>query len=85
MTQTTLKLTIFQIEMLKNVACLGNAFPYKISTFIGNSLGSTGTVIDPSKRQAANDNFWLAEPAPSTSWLQRFKSSFSRRGKGTGA
>ena len=85
MTHTALRFTIFQIEMLKNVACLGNSFPYKISTFIGNSLGSTGTVIDPLKQQAANDNFYFAEPAPSTSWLQRFKSSFSRRGKGTGA
>lgn len=85
MTQTTLRLTIFQIEKLKNIVDLGSVSPYKVSTFIGNSLGSTGTVIDPSKQQAANDNFWLAEPAPSTSWLQRLKSSLSRRGKGTGA
>ena len=83
MTQTTLNLTIFQIERLKNIVCLGNVSPYKISTYSGNSLGCTGTVIDPSKQEAANDDFWRTELAPSTSWLQRFKSSFTKHGKGT--
>ena len=85
MTQTTLRLTIFQIERLKDIVGLGSVSPYKVSTFSGNSLGRTGAVIDPSKPEAANDNFWLVEPAPSTSWLQRFKSSFAKHGKGTGA
>ncbi len=84
MTQTTLRLTIFQIEKLKNIVDLGSVSPYKVSTFIGNSLGSTGTVIDPSNQEAANDDFWPTHPAPSTSWLPRFKSFFAWHGKGTG-
>ncbi|MCZ6503301.1 MAG: hypothetical protein O6945_12385 [Gammaproteobacteria bacterium] len=84
MTQTTLRLTIFQIEKLKNIVDLGSVSPYKVSTFVGNSLGSTGTVIDSSNQEAANEDFWLTQPAPSTSWLQRFKSSFAWHGKGTG-
>ncbi len=69
MTQTSLRLTIFQIERLKNIVCLGNISLYKVSTFSGNLLGCTGIVIDPSKQQAANDDlYWLTIPAPSTSW-----------------
>ncbi len=68
MTQTSLRLTIFQIEKLVNIVDVRSGSLYKVSTFRGNSLGSTGTVIDPSKTEVANDDFWLMQPAPSTSW-----------------
>ncbi len=79
MTQTDLRLTIFQVERLKNIVGLGNVSPYQISMFIGDLLGKTGTVIDPASQEAANDSFWLSESAPSTSLFPLFKTSLGLR------
>lgn len=57
----------------------GSASPYQISTFFGDSLGMIGTVIDPLKQAAANDDCEILEPAFSTSWLNRAKTSFGLR------
>lgn len=71
MTHTNLRLTIFRVEKLKNIVGLGNVSSFQITTFFGDSLGVIGTVLDPSKYIAANDNFELEEPALETSWLSR--------------
>ena len=77
MTQTNLRLTIFEVQKLRVIVGQGAASPYQISTFPGDSLGMIGTVIDPSKQAAANSNFPIPVPAPApvaaTSWLQRTK------------
>ena len=56
MKQTNLRLTIFRVQRLKNIVGLGNVSSYQISTFIGDSLGYTGTIVDPSKLESANDH-----------------------------
>ena len=71
MTQTNLRLTIFEVQKLRIIVGQGGASPYQISTFSGDSLGMVGTVIDPSKQAAANGNF--PEPASKTSWFQLAK------------
>lgn len=71
MTQTNLRLTIFEVEKLRNIVGLGGASPYQISTFSGDLLGMIGTVIDPSKQAAANDDFEVPATAGSISWLKR--------------
>jgi hypothetical protein len=76
MTQTNLRLTVFEVEKLRDIVGLGNASPHQISTFSGNSLGMIGTVIDPSKQTAANGDFSAPEPQAATPWLQRIKSCF---------
>jgi hypothetical protein len=76
MTQTNLRLTIFEVQKLKDIVGLGSASPYQISTYSSDSLGMIGTVIKHSQSEAANDFCWTVESAPSTSWFQRFKSSF---------
>ncbi len=79
MTQTNLRLTIFQVQRLQDIVGLGGISPYQITIFTGDSLGRTGTIVDPSKLESANDGCWLAETAPSESWLRRFKFSFGMR------
>ena len=73
MTQTNLRLTIFEVQKLRVIVGQGTASPYQISTFPSDSLGMIGTVIDPSKQAAANGNFPVPEPVAKTSWLQRTK------------
>jgi len=79
MTQTNLRLTIFEVQKLRNIVGMGSASPYQISTYSSDSLGMIGTVIKHPQSDAANDSGWPADSAPSTSWLQRFKSSFGLR------
>lgn len=71
MTQTNLRLTIFEVEKLRNIAGMGGVSPYQISTFSGDSLGMIGTVIDPSKQAAANDDVEVPATAVPISWLKR--------------
>jgi hypothetical protein len=74
MTQTKLRLTLFEVQKLKNIVGLGSASPYQISTFAGDSIGMIGTVVDPSRQTAAaNGKFSAPEPEAATSWLQRTK------------
>jgi len=74
MKQINLRLTVFRVQRLKNIVGLGTTSSYQISTFYGDKLGYTGTIVNPSKLEAANNDFWLAEPASSSIWLQKFKS-----------
>ncbi|MEE8340416.1 MAG: hypothetical protein V3R56_09745, partial [Xanthomonadales bacterium] len=76
MTRTNLRITVFEVQKLRNIVGLYGASPYQISTFPGDSLGMIGTVIDPSQQAAANGDFSVPEPAAETSWLQRTKSYF---------
>ena len=76
MTRTNLRLSIFEVQRLRNIVGQGHASPYHISIFCSDSLGTIGTVIDPAQRVAANDNFPVLEPAAATSWLQRIKTYF---------
>jgi hypothetical protein len=78
MTQTKLRMTIFEVQKLRNIVGQGSASPYQISTYYSESLGMIGKVIDPLKHPAANGNFSLPERVPVTSWLQRAKSRFVR-------
>jgi hypothetical protein len=73
MTQTNLRLTIFETQKLRNIVGQGAASCYQILTFTSDSLGMIGAVIDPSKHTAANEDFQVPEPASATSWLQRTK------------
>jgi len=73
MTQTNLRLTVFEVQKLKNIVGLYGASPYQISTFPGGSLGMIGTVLDSSQQAAANGDFMVPEPVTETSWLQRTK------------
>ena len=75
MRQTNLRLTVFEVHKLKHIVGQGNASPYQISTFPRDSLGMIGTVIDPLKQAAANDNLSLTESTVLSSRFQRFKSS----------
>ena len=77
MTQTNLRLTVFEVQKLKNIVGLYGASPYQISTFPGDSLGMIGTVLEPSQQTAANGDFVVPEPAAETSWLQRTKTYFN--------
>ncbi len=79
MTQTNLRLTIFQVQRLQDIVGLGGISPYQITIFTGNPLGRTGTIVKPGKLKPANDNCWLDEAASSESWLQRFKISLGIR------
>ena len=79
MTQTNLRLTIFEVQKLRDIVGLSSASPYQISTFPSDSLGMFGAVIDPSKQTAANGNFSDPEPATATSWLQRTKAALGPR------
>lgn len=75
MTQAKLRLTIFEVQKLRNIVGLGHASPYQITTFSGESVGMIGTVINSSQDEAANDNF--AAPGKTDSWRQRMASSLS--------
>jgi hypothetical protein len=75
MTQTKLRLTIFEVQKLKNIVGLGHASPYQITTFSGGSVGMIGTVINSSQEDSANDNF--AAPEKTGSWRHRMISSLS--------
>ncbi len=75
MTQTKLRLTIFEVQKLKNIVGLGHASPYQITTFSGDSIGMIGTVISATQEESANDNF--AAPEKTGSWRQRMFSSLS--------
>lgn len=75
MTQTQMRLTIFEVQKLRNIVGLGHASPYQITTFSGNSVGMIGTVINSSQEDAANESF--AAPGKTGSWRQRFASSLS--------
>jgi len=68
MTQTQLRLTIFEVQKLRNIVGLGHASPYQITTFSGDSVGMIGTVINSSQEEAANDSF--AAPGKTGSWRQ---------------
>jgi len=76
MTQTNLRLTIFETQKLRNIVGQGTASCYQIMTFPSDSLGMIGAVIDPSKQAAANSDFPVPKPANATSWLQRTKNRF---------
>jgi len=71
MTQTKLNLTIFEIEKLRNIVGFGSASPYQITTYAGNSIGLIGTVIDPAKAEASNDESSVTESAVPGSWIKR--------------
>jgi len=73
MTQTQLRLTIFEVQKMKNIVGLGHASPYQITTFSGESAGMIGTVINAPQEESANDNF--AAPEKTGSWRQRMVSS----------
>ncbi len=77
MTQTHLRMTIFEVQRLRNIVGQGSTSPYQISTYLSGSLGVIGKVIDPLIHSAANSNFSFPEPVPATSWLQRAKSHFA--------
>ena len=77
MTQTNLRLTIFEVQKHRDIVGQGSTSPYQISIFSGGSLGMIGTVIDPSKQAAANGSFHTPEPAAKSSWFQRTKIYFS--------
>lgn len=77
MTRTNLRLSIFEVQRLRNTVGQGLGSPYKILAFSSNSLGMIGTVIDPSKQAAANGNFPVPDPAVATSWLQRVRTFFA--------
>ncbi len=76
MTPSNLRLTIFEVQRLRNIVGQGRASPYQILTYSSDSLGMIGTVIDPSKQAAANGSFSVPEPAAAASWLQRTKTYF---------
>ena len=76
MTQTNLRLTVFEVQKIRNIVGQGSASPYQISTYSSDSLGMIGTVVYPSKQEAANDNSWPADPKPATSWILQFRTSF---------
>jgi len=76
MTRSNLRLTIFEVQRLRNIVGQGHASPYQISTYSSDPLGMIGTVIDPSKQVAANGSFSVPEPAAAASWLQRTKTYF---------
>ena len=76
MTQTNLHMTVFEIYKLKNIVGLGSASPYQITTYPGNMVGMVGTVTDPAKISASNDESSVSESATSesatpASWFQR--------------
>lgn len=75
MTQTKMRLTIFEVQKLKNIVGLGHASPYQITTFSGDSVGMIGTITNSSQEDSANDNF--AAPEKTGSWRQRMISSLS--------
>jgi hypothetical protein len=75
MTQTKMRLTIFEVQKLKNIVGLGHASPYQITTFSGDSVGMIGTITNSSQEDSANDN--LAAPEKTGSWRQRIISSLS--------
>lgn len=79
MPQTNLRLTLFEVQKLRSVVGQGNASPYQIATFFGDSLGMIGAVIDPLKQAAANEDFEIPVPAVSTSWFNRAKISLGLR------
>jgi hypothetical protein len=76
MTQTNLHMTIFEIHKLQNIVGLGSASPYQITTYTGNMVGMIGTITDPAKIDASNDDNSVSEPAASesaasASWFRR--------------
>jgi len=76
MTQTNLHMTVFEIHKLQNIVGLGSASPYQITTYPGNMVGMVGTVTDPAKISASNDESSVSESATSesatpASWFQR--------------
>jgi len=76
MTQTNLHMTVFEIHKLKNIVGLGSASPYQITTYPGTMVGMVGTVTDPAKISASNDESSVSESATSesatpASWFQR--------------
>jgi len=73
MTQSNLRLTIFEVCKARNIVGRGSASPYQISTYCSDSLGMIGKVIDPSKQTAANETYSIPLPEPATTWLQRAK------------
>jgi hypothetical protein len=75
MTQTKLRLTIFEVQKLENVVGLGHASPYQITTFSGDTVGMIGTVTNSSQKDSANDNF--AAPEKTGSWRHRIISSLN--------
>ena len=77
MTRTNLRLSIFEVQRLRDIVGQGRAPHYQISTFSSESLGIIGTVVDPSKQAAANGNFQVPDPAAATSWLQRVRTFFA--------
>jgi hypothetical protein len=76
MTLTNLRLSLFEVQRLRDIVGQGRAPHYQISTFSSDSLGMIGTVVDPSKQAAANGNLPVPEPAAAASWLQRTKTYF---------
>lgn len=77
MTQTNLRLTIFEVHKLRHIVGQNGASPYQISTFSGDSLGMIGTIVIPAKQVAANGDFDIPEPEASVSWLKRSKTLLS--------
>lgn len=76
MTQTNLHMTVFEIHKLQNIVGLGSASPYQITTYTGNMVGMVGTITDPAKISASNDDYSVGEstvsnPTASASWFRR--------------
>lgn len=61
MSQSTLRLTQFQVEKLRCMGGAGRASPYRITTYRGMNLGTTGSVAQYGW-QAANTPHYEARP-----------------------
>lgn len=59
MSQSTLKMTRFEVEKLAPVSKASRAVPYLINTFKGRSLGSIGRIAE-SELAASNDSDFCA-------------------------
>jgi hypothetical protein len=76
MTQTNLHMTVFEIHKLQNIVGLGSASPYQITTYPGAMVGMVGTITDPAKISASNEDnsdaqVTVAGSAAKKSWLNR--------------
>jgi hypothetical protein len=76
MKQKNLRMTVFRVQKLKHIVGMGSTSSYQISTYFGNALGYTGTIVNPARLEAANNDVWLPQTATSSSWLQKIKSRF---------
>ena len=77
MSLESLELTYFEVEKLQCIGGTGRAVPFRITTYRGMELGTTGPVAEPGNKAANEPAFELRKRAIRVGGVRRLMSHFS--------